>query len=106
MDHNQLSARTDTWVLACLATNPAGMTLREIRVRLWDELPADVRSSWEVLVIGDQVSRSLHQLAREGVVRHDRYAMRWQAVAPEQHLPAPPTRVVPGGEQSEFSLDG
>ncbi|WP_285597803.1 hypothetical protein [Kineosporia sp. NBRC 101731] len=105
MDSRQLSAATDTWVLACLATGRGGLTLREIRERLWDHIPADVRSTWQVLVVGDQVSRSLHQLTREGTVRHDRHAMRWQLITSQPQLDAPPTRPVPAGEQSEFSLE-
>jgi hypothetical protein len=99
MDSKLLSAQTDTWILACLATGPAGMTLREIRERLWPQIPADIRSSWEVLLVGDQVSRSLNQLAHEGLVRHDKYAMRWQLVTRDQDMTPPPTRAVPGGEQ-------
>ncbi|GAB6899065.1 hypothetical protein [Kineosporia succinea] len=105
MDSKQLSAQTDSWVLACLRTSRAGLTLREVRVRLWDQIPAEIRSSWQVLVVGDQVSRSLHQLTREGVVRHDRFAMRWQLVVPDHDLDAPSeTRAVPEGEQSELSF--
>ncbi|GAB3275081.1 hypothetical protein [Kineosporia babensis] len=99
MDSKLLSAQTDTWILACLAAGPAGMTLREIRQRLWEQIPTDVRSSWEVLLVGDQVSRSLNQLAREGVVRHDKYAMRWELITRDQEMAAPPTRTVPDGEQ-------
>jgi hypothetical protein len=100
MDSKQLSALTDTWILACLATGPAGMTLRQIRERLWEQIPAEVRSSWEILLVGDQVSRSLNQLAREGVVTHDKYAMRWQLMTRDREVAAPPTRAVPDGEQS------
>ncbi len=105
MDSKQLSAQTDSWILACLAVGtvgPAGLTLREIRQRLWEQIPADIRSSWQVLLVGDQVSRSLNQLTREGVVRHDKYAMRWQLITRGEDVAAPPTRTVPDGEQSEL----
>ncbi|GLY16811.1 hypothetical protein LWF15_07780 [Kineosporia rhizophila] len=102
MDSKQISAQTDTWILACLAAGPAPMTLREIRERLWAQIPAEIRSSWKVLLVGDQVSRSLNQLAREGVVRHDKYAMRWELATRDQDMAAPPTRAVPDGEQDQL----
>lgn len=105
-DSEARQRQLETWILQCLASDPSGLRVRELRMRLWELLPADVRSSWEVLVIGDQVSKSLNALLRQGVVTHHRSNSRWQIISRSGTLPAPVTQPVPEGEQSElFALE-
>lgn len=101
-DSEARQRQLETWILQCLASDPSGLRVRELRMRLWDLLPVDVRSSWEVLVIGDQVSKSLNALLRQGVVVHHRSNARWQIVDRSKQLPAPQTQDVPAGEQGEL----
>ncbi len=93
----------EEWILLCLASDPSGLRVRELRMRLWERLPADVRATWEVLVIGDQMSKVLNTLARQGVITHTRSNSRWQITRRSGNPPAPvATDAVPEGEQSEL----
>ncbi len=56
----------EEWILQCLASDPSGLRVRELRMQLWKLLPEEIRSSLEALAVGDQMSKTLNSLSGKG----------------------------------------
>jgi hypothetical protein len=52
-------------------------------------VPAEVRESWRILLVGDEISRTLNNLKNEGLLDHERE--RWRTRRPPKDLGPPPT---------------
>ena len=88
-DYPRLKSQVREWLLGILADSPEGLTLRQVRERLWPMVPAETRDSWEILLVGDEISRTLNNLKSEGLLDHERG--RWRARRPPKDLGPPPT---------------
>ncbi|MGK5112773.1 hypothetical protein [Geodermatophilus sp. CPCC 205506] len=65
-----------------------GMTRREMHAPLWERLPAQVKSSWVVLRVGDEISKTLSDLEKHRRVGHDADAgLWWLASRPRPERP-------------------
>jgi hypothetical protein len=88
-DYPRLKSQVREWLLGILADSPEGLTLAQVRERLWPMVPAEVRGSQEVLLVGDEISRTLNKLKSERLLDHERG--RWHARRPPKDLGPPPT---------------
>jgi hypothetical protein len=88
MDYPRLKAQVREWLLEILTCSPEGLTLRQVRERLWPMVPADIRDSWEILLVGDEISRTLNSLKSERLVDHE--LGRWRGRRPPKDLGPPP----------------
>jgi hypothetical protein len=88
-DSPRLKSQVREWLLEILADKPEGLTLRQVRERLWPMVPAATRDSWEILLVGDEISRTLNNLKSEGLLDHERG--RWRARRPPKESGPPPT---------------
>ena len=98
------------WLVRALNQMPQSLTLAEIRSELWRCLPAQVKSSPNVLWLGHEIGRSLGSLAREGLISHSTESGRgvWGGPTISAPLLKPPqsTSAVPLGMQSALPLEG
>jgi hypothetical protein len=88
-DFPDLKSLVRGWLLEILADSPEGLTLPQVRERLWPMVPADVRESRKILLVGDEISRTLNKLKSEGLLDHERGW--WRARRPPKDLGPPPT---------------
>jgi hypothetical protein len=88
-DYPDLKSQVREWLLGILADSPEGLTLAQVRERLWPMVPAEFRESPEVLLVGDEISRTLNNLKSERLLDHERG--RWRARRPPKDLGPPPT---------------
>jgi hypothetical protein len=88
-DYPKLKSQVREWLLGILADSSERLTLRQVRERLWSMVPAEIRDSWEILLVGDEISRTLNNLKSERLVDHERG--RWRARQPPKDLGPPPT---------------
>jgi hypothetical protein len=88
-DYPRLKSQVREWLLGILADSSEGLTLRQVRERLWPMVPAEIRDSWEILLVGDEISRTLNDLKNERLVNHEQG--RWRARRPPKDLGPPPT---------------
>jgi hypothetical protein len=88
-DYPGLKFQIREWLLGILTDSPEGLTLGEVRQRLWPLVPAEIRESWKILLVGDEISRTLNNLKREGLLDHERE--RWRTRRPPKDLGSPPT---------------
>lgn len=106
MDLARLKHDLEIWILDVLSHAPtSGVTVQQLRQELWPRIPADVRGSWMILWVGDQVSRCLHRLEATHLAKHDARAARWMVVTSGpllRSLAAPPTHTVGAGEQDNL----
>jgi hypothetical protein len=83
------------WILDVLADRQNDASVQEIREGLWSRIPAEVKHSWVILWVGDQISRTLHSLAAKKLVEHDPRSGLWRLYVESQSKPnQPPTRSV------------
>jgi hypothetical protein len=87
-DYPRLKSQVREWLLEILADPPEGLTLRQLRERLWPMVPAESRDSWEILLLGDEISRVLNKLKSERLVDHEQG--RWRVRRPRKDLGPPP----------------
>jgi hypothetical protein len=88
-DCPDLKPQVREWLLGILADSPEGLTLAQMRKRLWPMVPPEFRESPEILRVGDEISRTLNKLKSERLLDHERG--RWRARRPPKDLGPPPT---------------
>ncbi|MGY1712601.1 hypothetical protein ACI8AC_24135 [Geodermatophilus sp. SYSU D00758] len=65
-----------------------GMTRGDMHVPLWSRLPDAVETSWVVLRIGDEISKTLTDLEKREVLGHDaKDGLWWLASRPRPEGP-------------------
>jgi hypothetical protein len=98
-DYPGLKFQVREWLLGILTDSLEGLTLGEVRQRLWPLVPAEIRDSWEILLVGDEISRTLNSLKNERLVDHE--LGRWRGRRPPKDLGPPPRLMgwIQGGRQ-------
>jgi hypothetical protein len=104
-DYSELKPLVRDWLRGILADSPEGLTLQEVRQRLWETVPAKIRESSGILVVGDEISRTLSNLKIERLVDHE--LGRWRARRPPKDLGPPPSPMgwIQGGHQEALFED-
>ena len=101
-DYPGLKSQVREWLLGILADSPEGLTVGQVRQRLWPMVPAEVRGSWKILLVGDEISRALNNLKSEGLLHHERE--RWRTRRPPEDLGPPPSPMGWGQSGSQEAL--
>ncbi len=67
------------WLLAALSECPdQAFSLAELRRAVWPHVPAAVRGSPAILWVGDELSRTLNRLKKQGQVTKDEARGGWR----------------------------